>query len=108
MTLSFPGLTDERFKQGYLEIYIDTPRPVQICVALQQSDDLAHHCPPKGFAAPDGKAGYQRIQIPLIEFESDSTKKPITAAQLAKTKKLMPGANWGKGTVYVDDVVIRY
>jgi hypothetical protein len=108
MTLTFPGLTESRLKDGYLEFYLDAPQAVQVCVTLQQSNDQAEHCTPNYFSAPDGKPGYQQIQIPLTQFISKSTNKPMTAAQLAATDKFMPGATWGKGKVYIDDIVVRY
>ncbi|MCA9669825.1 MAG: hypothetical protein KC503_29725 [Myxococcales bacterium] len=103
-----PNLTADRLEGGHFEFYLDSPQPATVCVFLVGAADTASFCLPRGFAAVDGRKGYQRLQVPLSWFQWETAGTPLQPSEFGDWTKLIVGADWGKGTVYLDDISIYY
>ena len=107
MSLSFPGMTEDRFESAYVEFYLDAPQAVLICTSFV-GGGTASYCGANGYATIDGKPGYQQIQVPLSKMRWEADDTPLSVATLPKATKLQIGAEWGAGKVYLDEISIRY
>ena len=106
--LSLPGLDEARLRAGHLEFLLDLPRAAGVSVKLASAGRLFVFTKPYGYATPDAKPGYQRIQVPLRQFVLDGTTQPITLAELKAVTGLSLVAVWGTGEVLLDEISIWY
>ena len=104
-----PGLDAARFAHAYIEYQLDSPSVERIDTVLQNTaGKFAVYGPPAGYSAVDGKPGYQRIQVPLWRPVWQGTSTPIDHTDLAAMDRLLIGAYFAAGPIYLDEVAIVY
>ncbi len=108
LNLSYSGLTEERFKSGYVELYLELENPRTVIALFDGKNDYARYAPPKGYICGDDQPGYQRIQFPLSDIVWYSTTIDLTFATLQEITGISLGAYFGPGKVLVDEISIWY